>query len=85
MKRIKISTMLGSQTCPIGYAGESFQRCTSLELVKMAYGINQIMDYLEHMTRKNGKLFTCVNCNHASGFIGDLGHCCDNPLYEVSE
>lgn len=51
----------------------------------VAQGINEIMDYLEHMTRKNGKLFTCVNCNHATGFIGDLGKCCDNPLYEVSE
>ena len=51
----------------------------------LAVGINDIMDYLEHMTRKNGKLFTCVSCQHATGFVGDLGKCCDKPLYEVSD
>jgi len=51
----------------------------------LAETLNEIMEYLEHMTSKNGKLFTCVNCQHATGFIGDLGKCCDNPLYEVSE
>jgi len=49
-----------------------------------AHGINEIMDYLEHMTRTNGKIWTCVNCGHATGWVGDLGKCCDNPLYEVS-
>jgi len=42
------------------------------------------MDYLEHMTRTNGKIWTCVNCGHATGWVGDLGKCCDKPLYEVS-
>jgi len=50
----------------------------------MAKAINEIMDYLEHMTRTNGKIWTCVNCGHATGWIGDLGKCCNNPLYEVS-
>jgi len=52
---------------------------------EIAEGINEVMDYLEHMHAKNGKLFTCVNCRHATGYIGDLGKCCDNPLYEVSD
>jgi len=51
----------------------------------VAQGINEIMEYLEHMDRRNGKLFTCKNCNHATGFVGDLGKCCDKPLYKVSE
>ena len=51
----------------------------------IAQGINEIMDYLEHMPGKNGKIFSCVNCNHATAYIGDLGKCCDKPLYEVSD
>lgn len=52
---------------------------------EVAEGINEIMDYLEqHGPVKNGKLFTCVTCQHATAYLGDLGKCCDNPLYEVS-
>ena len=58
---------------------------TGYQTLMIAKGINEIMDYLEHLGRRNGKLFTCVNCRHATGFIGDLGKCCDKPLYEVSE
>jgi len=53
--------------------------------IAIAQGINEIMDYLEqHGPVKNGKLFTCVNCQHATAYLGDLGKCCENPLYEVS-
>jgi len=53
--------------------------------VKLAEALNEIMGYLEHMHGRNGKLFTCVSCHHATGYIGDLGKCCNNPLYEVSD
>jgi len=82
MKRINTKSMLGSNPDP---GSPQRQRCTPLELVKIAYGINEIMDYLEHMTSNNGKIFTCVNCHKATGYVGDLGKCCDSPLYEVSD
>jgi len=64
-----------------------FFECSLPEIQKLeiARSLNEIMDYLEHMHAKNGKLFICVNCRHATGYIGDLGKCCDNPLYEVSD
>jgi len=58
---------------------------TPKKLKLLAQGVNDIMDYLEHMHGKNGKLFTCINCHKATGYLGDLGKCCNNPLYEVSD
>ena len=54
-------------------------------ILHVAEGINEIMDFLEtHGPVKNGKLFTCKNCLHATAYLGDLGKCCEEPLYEVS-
>ena len=49
----------------------------------VADGINEIMDHLETHNGKNGVIFTCVSCKHATAYPGDLGKCCDKPLYEV--
>lgn len=51
--------------------------------VQLAEGINEIMDHLETHNGKNGVIFTCVNCKHATAYPGDLGKCCNKPLYEV--
>lgn len=54
----------------------------------IANGINRIMDYLElHLPikkEKNGLIWSCTNCGHATAYLADLGKCCEKPLYEVS-
>ena len=49
----------------------------------LAGALNEIMDHLETHNGKNGVIFTCVSCKHATAYPGDLGKCCDKPLYEV--
>ena len=55
---------------------------------EVAEGINEIMDFLEtHLPikkEKNGLIWSCTNCGHATAYLGDLGKCCEKPLYEVS-
>ena len=84
MKRIKVDKMLDSYDKAYSNLSDA-EVCSAVESIMLAYGINEIMDYLEHMHGRNGKLFTCVNCHKATGYIGDLGKCCDKPLYEVSD
>ncbi len=51
--------------------------------LEMANGINEIMDFLEkNVSKRNGKIYECQTCGHATGYPGDLD-CCSNPDFEV--
>jgi len=48
----------------------------------IAWGINEIMDFLEkNVPIRNGKFYRCKNCQHTTMYQGDLD-CCDNPDFE---
>ncbi len=53
------------------------------QVLDIAAGINEIMDFLEKsLPIRNGKIFHCLNCGHNTGYPGDLD-CCSEPNWMV--